>query len=260
MSAMTDPGRVRQQNQDCVHADPEQRLFVLADGVGGRAGGHVASRLAVDTIAGRLQRHRGGRWPGRWRNRPDIDLSLLNRAVFDAHQALLERARDEPELSGMGCTVVAGFLDHDHCLCVAVGDSRLYRIRDGRLEQITRDQTLANRLLEEGFLQPGDEGLEQYRHVLTTSVGCDHQPPEIQEYRIPVAEGDLLLACSDGLSGMLTSEQIAAAIRESGTLEESTRRLIELANRAGGTDNISVILIGRPGTEPGNDQPGHQGG
>ncbi len=124
MIARTDTGLVRQQNQDCVHTDPERHLFILADGVGGRAGGAVASRLAIDTIAQRLRRKGGYNWFGTRSGKGNIGISSLHDAVIGAHQALLAHARTNPEFNGMGCTVVAGVLDREHCLRVAVGDSR----------------------------------------------------------------------------------------------------------------------------------------
>lgn len=244
MTAHTDPGRVRSQNQDTVHTNPRQQLFVLADGVGGRAGGAVASRLAVDTIRRRMRRARGWRRLIFGRARTASTLDTMAEAVEIAHQALHARVVSRPDLQGMSCTVVAGSLENDHCTCVAVGDSRLYHYHEGQLQQITRDQTLAAQLLEEGFLEPGDQRLEQYQHMLTAVVGGDTTPP-VQRYRIPFGKDDLLLACSDGLSGMLSNEQITHLIAQPGTLDELADRLVAEANQAGGRDNISVILIGR---------------
>jgi PPM family protein phosphatase len=243
MATRTDPGRVRPHNQDCVHTNPQQHLFVLADGVGGHAGGEVASRLAVDTIDRELLRstRRKRSWPYRTAAVPN--LRSLTEAVLAAHRALLDRARVHPELKGMGCTVVAGCLLEDQCLCVAVGDSRLYRLREGRLEQITEDQTLARRLLSEGFLEPGDQRLARYEHVLTAVLGGEARP-EVQQYRIPLQGDDLLLACSDGLSDMLSTQQIAAIIGDTPNPDDAAGRLVEEAKLAGGRDNISVIVIG----------------
>jgi protein phosphatase len=164
--------------------------------------------------------------------------------VHAAHRALRDRARVHPELKGMGCTVVAGCLLEEQCLCVAVGDSRLYHLRDGRLEQITQDQTLAARLLAEGFLEPGDRRLAEYEHVLTTVLGGEALP-EVQQYRVALQEGDLLLACSDGLSDMLSAQQIAALIGAARNLDEAAGRLVGEARHAGGRDNVSVIVVGR---------------
>ncbi len=260
MIARTDTGLVRQQNQDCVHTDPERHLFILADGVGGRAGGAVASRLAIDTIAQRLRRKGGHNWFGTRSGKGNIGISSLHDAVIGAHQALLAHARTNPEFKGMGCTVVAGVLDREHCLCVAVGGSRLYRLRGDRLQQISRDQTLANQLLEEGFLTPDDQNIERYSHVLTAVVGGDAPPPEVQQYAVDLEDGDVLLACSDGLSGMLDDQQIGAAIRRAPGLDESAAQLIGEANEAGGRDNISVILVSHTNPDRRTEHSMKQGG
>lgn len=247
MTGRSDMGRVREQNQDCVHTDAELPLFVLADGVGGMAGGGIASELAVRTIVRGLRQHTRRPWfrSGRQAARPTLE--SLNDALLQAHQALLERARSKPGLKGMSCTVVAGSVDEDHCLCVAVGDSRLYRLRGGRLTQITRDQTLANKLLRDGFIEADDERMERFSHVLTAALGSDADPPEIQQYRIDLEQDDVLLACSDGLSNMLPDEQIAAVINNIVALDESADQLVTQANDAGGRDNISLILVAPKG-------------
>ncbi len=253
MSALSDRGQVRTQNQDRVFSDPESGLFVLADGVGGRAGGEIAAQLAVDTISRFLAHVPLWRrlWP-RGAERPT--LARLGEAVLAAHRAIQEQAAREPRLSRMSSTVVAGLVGQDQCLCACVGDSRLYRLRDGELLQLSRDQTVARRLVSEGYMPPGDARLRRYEHILTSVLG-QGDVPEMQLFRVQLEPGDQLLACSDGLSGMLDDQDIRAILMRGQPLGERARALIEAANQAGGRDNVSLILIQPPGRPEATHSP-----
>lgn len=237
----SDTGRVRQNNQDCVHVDSDRGLFVLADGVGGGPAGEFASRLAVDTVLGLLEAEIDHRWYRVWGRADQARLRVMKRAVLAAHQALVRKIHEQPELQGMGCTLLAGVLGTGKCLCVSVGDSRVYRSSGEGLHQVTRDQTLANQLIDQGFLGADDPKLEQYNHVLTDAIGGT-QEPEVQGHVIALAEHDRLLACSDGLSGMLDDAQIDSILEQPAGLGELVDELVDGANHAGGRDNISVVL------------------
>lgn len=237
----SDTGRVRQENQDCVHVDPGRGLFILADGVGGGPAGELASRLAVDTVAALLEPELDHRWYRVWGRADQARLRVMKHAVLAAHQALLQKTLEQPQLKGMGCTLLAGVMGSGKCLCVAVGDSRVYRSGVDGLHQVTRDQTLANQLIEQGFLNRDDPRLEQYSHVLTDAIG-GAQEPQVQGHVITLAEQDRLLACSDGLSGMLDDSQIDDILDRPVALDELLEALVDGANLAGGRDNISVVL------------------
>lgn len=242
MTAVSDRGRVRKQNQDRIFNDPENGLFILADGVGGRAGGEVASQLTVDVISRELLRAPLWRrlWPWASANAPS--LARLGEAVLAAHNAIIAHAHHHPRLEGMSSTVVAGLLQDEHCLCASVGDSRLYRLRDGELQQLSRDQTLARKLVREGFIAPGDRRLARYEHILTSVLGRG-DTPRMQLFQTTLRPGDCLLACSDGLSGMLDDDAICQILRQEQPLRQRAEQLVEAANQAGGRDNVSLILV-----------------
>ena len=241
IAARTDVGRVRSNNQDCVHIDAARGLFVLADGVGGGPGGEVASCLAVATVTRLLESELDRPWYRVWGRADQARLRVLQRVVMAAHRAVRRRIGREPELAGMACTLLIGVLGVGRCLCAAVGDSRIYRSTPSGLQQITRDQTLAEKMLADGFVEADDPRLRRYQHVLTQAVG-GARDPEVQSCVVPLDESDRLLACSDGLNGMLDDARIKQIIGQPLTLEGAVDALVEQANRAGGQDNISVVV------------------
>jgi len=234
-------GRVRQNNQDSILVDPELGLFVLADGVGGGPGGELASKIAVQTVRELMRRELDNRWFRLWGRADQARLAVMEAAVLSAHLAVCERIEQEPELRGMASTVVVGVLGIGRCLCVAVGDSRLYHLSKDGVRQVTEDQTLANRLVAEGFLEPGDPRYERYTHVLTHAVGSE-EALEVQKWVVEMREGDVVLACSDGLNDMVTDQDIASLAMQGDSLEQSASLLVDAANEAGGKDNVSVIV------------------
>ncbi len=242
MAGLSDRGQVREDNQDWIRADPHLGLFVLADGMGGIRGGAEASRIAGE----HFHRHMRSwlRWGAMlpWRRSPLRILKAMQRGLLAASVRVRHAAAADTRLEGMGTTLVGGLVRGSACLVVAVGDSRLYRLRDGDLEQVTRDQTLAAKLLADGFLKTDDPRLARYTHILTAAVGREERP-EIQRYHLKLQPGDRLLACSDGLSGALADHHLSTTLQQQGPLERLADRLVALANDAGGKDNISVILI-----------------
>lgn len=238
MAAVTHPGRVRSHNEDCVAADAQGGLAVLADGMGGHQAGEVASRMAVDLITSALA---GSSAPKRPLDTKAVE-SLVSGQIALANAAILEAAHGEPRYSGMGTTVVVA-LWHDTMVSVAhVGDSRLYRLRGSRLEQLTMDHSIVQEQLERGAITREQARHAANRNVLTRAVGTD---PELvtEVHSHAVSAGDLYLICSDGLTDMLNDEAIERVLVSCGReLSAAAGALVRQATASGGLDNISVIL------------------
>jgi protein phosphatase len=234
-SGMTDPGLLRSSNQDDYYIDPEGRFFIVADGMGGHAGGQEASNLATQTI----RRYLEEKWAAAIAT-PD----MLRQALVLANRAILEDQKKHPERGDMGTTaVVLVFRQTDETpWCAHVGDSRLYRWRGSRLEQITEDHTWIARAVREGELTPEQSRHHPWRHVLSQCLGredmhrIDVQPIEAQV-------GDRFLLCSDGLTEELSDPLIASHLKTIRAAESATKALIHSAKQRGGRDNITVVLV-----------------
>jgi protein phosphatase len=234
----THRGIVRKGNEDAVGVYPEHHLAIVADGVGGASAGEVASRMAVDLISERFIK----RAPSRTESR--IAQLLTEAAVDEANGAIVRHARAEPECSGMGTTVVLAFFGEGWLVYGHVGDSRMYRLRDGELKQLTRDHSFIQEVVDQGFF-PTLADAREYGitdNVLTRALGSAAHikaTTAIDE----LAEGDLYLLCSDGLTGMVPYEELQNVLRAAGTLETVADTLIKLACKRGGVDNITVALV-----------------
>lgn len=231
----SDVGRKREANEDWLQVDEEHGLAILADGMGGHQAGEVASRLAVDEAYGYLterldQAH----------EEKDI-AKILVEAVLKAHDAIKEKAKTDLNLMGMGTTLVEMVIKDGTAHICHVGDSRAYHMRD-RIQQITKDQTLGDYLVEHNMMKREEVPLQKW-HTLTQAVGTsDHLVPERNQ--IALQAGDLFLLCSDGLTDMLTDEEIEGTIQQhKDHLDKAADALIEEANNKGGRDNISVVLV-----------------
>ena len=242
----TDQGRVRAHNEDAVCVHPELGLVVVADGVGGASAGEVASRLAVETIAGCFARQslpRGNR---------DLALSLAESAVGEANRAVWERAQETPGCVGMGTTVVMGFAGADWLAHANVGDSRLYRLRGGELEQLSHDHSFIQDVVDQGFFRSREDA-RRYGigdNILTRALGSAREV-KIHCGSVDTGPGDLFLFCTDGLSGLVPAEWlrqvlVAAADKD---LAPAAEALVQLANERGGSDNITLALL-RIGERP----------
>ncbi len=233
----THVGRVRSVNQDAcrdfAHGTQPMRLVVTADGMGGHRAGELASRLVVETTGEVFQRAQG----------PSGELA---RAVLAAANArILEVSGERPEVAGMGSTGAALLLaDGSRAWVANVGDSRIYRLRAGRLELLTRDHSVVADLVRAGAIRPEDARAHPRRHELTRALGV-RESVEIDLIEIQVEPGDLYLICTDGLWSALSDEEIGEVLaRESP--ESATRLLIDRANEEGGADNITVQVIAIP--------------
>lgn len=238
----SDKGRVREHNEDSVAEAPELGLVVLADGMGGHNAGEVASALAVNVI---LDSVRAG-WE--YRNEMKVgqaapEVELLRKSVELAHNAIREKADSDPQYQGMGTTVVACLMHDDRAIVAHVGDSRLYRLRSNRLEQVTQDHSLIEDLIAKGFYSRDEARQNVRRNILTRALGSGDSIV-VDMMNEPVAVGDIYLLCSDGLTEMVSDDEIGLTLHKfSDSLEQVADRLITLANKNGGKDNVSVALI-----------------
>ena len=242
---LTDTGRVRTNNEDAVAEDRELGLLVLADGMGGYNAGEVASGIATKTIPEVVRRE----WKTLPKHPPVVDdpsqsahAQLLRKAIEEAHREIHHAAQTQPQCAGMGTTVVAVLLHHDRMSIAHVGDSRLYRQRFGQLVQVTRDHSLQEELIAKGHYTREEASLMVRKNIVTRALGVE-PTVSVELNEQPVAVGDTLLLCSDGLTDMVPDEQIGICLRRYGDdLPGAARDLVEQALHGGGKDNVSVIL------------------
>ena len=241
----TDTGRVREHNEDAVFANPHLGLIVLADGMGGYNAGEVASSMAATRVAAELETSLAARGP----HVPDGAAGeafaghCLRDAIADANAAIFQAAQDDARYAGMGTTLVATLFFDDRLVVAHVGDSRLYRFRDGTLAQLTHDHSLLQEQIDSGLLSVEEARHSLNRNLVTRALGVDPLV-EVELAEHPVQPGDLYLLCSDGLNDMVPDEEIALALQAlSGNLELAAQQLVEMANDNGGRDNVSLILI-----------------
>jgi protein phosphatase len=245
---MTDPGMIRLENEDSIGTFPDSGLAVLADGMGGHQAGEVASRMAVDTIVRYLTDPYS----------PDRHQSIQKRvfeAIRRANKSIHETARERPECAGMGSTVVVTLLRDGQLVVGHVGDSRLYRLRAGQIEQITLDHSVVQELVSRGLFTLEEAQQSVGKNLVTRALGVD---PEVEAdvTTLPLQPGDLFLLCSDGLNDVVGDSEIAQTLNEStANLYTAAFRMVALANQRGGPDNISVILIRQETDEPAGKAP-----
>ena len=241
----TDVGRERAHNEDAILVDPERKLVVLADGMGGYQAGEVASQLAVDIVREEsadltLSDRDLGRVD------PDTGMSVamrqLRRAIERANNRICAVARGKEELNGMGTTIVAARFYDGRVGIAHVGDSRCYRLRDHALEQLTRDHSYVQDQVEKGLITQEDAKKSPQKNLITRALGIDAiAEADVHEFR--TRPGDIYLLCSDGLSDLVSTEELQLQLGAERALTETTKRLIDAANAKGGRDNISVIVI-----------------
>lgn len=234
----TDPGRLRRNNEDSVAVDFDAALVVLADGMGGYNAGEVASNIATSFIRTEL-----GRWlveaaaqasDTEVRRAMDLCVGNANRAIFNAGCI-------NPQYAGMGTTLVVGVFREGRLLLGHVGDSRGYRLRDGKLVQLTRDHSLLQEQIDAGLISREDAAVSTQKNLVTRAMGVD-DTVQLESHEHDLLGGDVVLLCSDGLCDMIDDVRIAEVLQASSTLEAGALALIEAANQAGGKDNIAVVL------------------
>jgi serine/threonine protein phosphatase PrpC len=231
-------GRHRRSNEDAYFRDDDIRLYVVADGMGGHAAGEVASSEAVDAIHGMVKR--GVLQPGTPLDEPRA-CRLLEGAIQSATYMLVAIAEFERDKTGMGTTISAALVVNSSLVIGQVGDSRIYRIRGGRAEQITEDHTLIAWQIKQGIISADEAKLSPHRNVITRAVG-NREYVEVDTLVVAVQAGDRYLLCSDGLHGYFDDPREIAAIAALGG-EAGVQRLVEIANERGGRDNITAVLV-----------------
>jgi len=249
VASLSHPGMVRSHNEDATFVDGGAGLAVLADGMGGYNAGEVASGIAVEAITTHMLPDLLSR-----RDLTKVDSAsgrthaalLLQQQIAAANKGIYEAAQARPECAGMGTTIVACVFCGNRASIGHVGDSRCYRLRGGMLEQLTRDHSLLQEQIDSGMLTPERAKYSLNKNLVTRALGIDESAPvDIVEYRIET--GDIYLLCSDGLTDMVDAEAIASTlVRNGADLAASATELVDLANRGGGRDNISVVLVGIP--------------
>jgi protein phosphatase len=237
--AAMDAGRARSNNEDSVAVDPPSQLAVLADGMGGYNAGEVAANMATSFISTEL---------GRWLREASIHATdqevrrAMDICVDNANRAIFNAANSNPQYAGMGTTLVVAVFRGTRLLVGHVGDSRAYRVRAGRIQQITRDHSLLQEQIDAGLITPEQAAFSANKNLVTRAVGVE-DTVLLETHQHDVQPGDLYLLCSDGLSDMLDDAAIGQLALGHESLDAACTALIEAANDAGGKDNISVILV-----------------
>jgi len=241
---LTDTGKVREHNEDAIAFDSDIGLFVLADGMGGYNAGEVASGIAVKTIVNLVREayevqdlDNPDRATGL--SRPGI---ILRDAIARANMIIHHTAKSQEKCEGMGTTVVAGLLYDNKVIIAHVGDSRMYRLRGERFEQVTLDHSLLQELVDRGFYTPEEAQRVTNKNYVTRALGVEPNV-EVEIREEPVQRGDYLVLCSDGLTDMVEDDDIHLTISTFGAnLDTVAKQLVQLANDNGGRDNVSVLL------------------
>ena len=233
-AARTDVGLIRSGNEDNYLMVPEKGTFIVADGMGGHAAGEVASEMAVRIIAQDLGSFRG--------LSPEEATARMIQAIRDANAAIYERTLSEHDKRGMGTTATVLVLHANRYLVGQVGDSRGYLLRDGVFHQLTKDHSYVQEQVDAGYLTPEQARTHPYSNVITRCVGANGDvTPDL--FSGVVRAGDVYLLASDGLTGMLEDDVLAAVLKSDGTPDKWVDRLVTEANRRGGLDNITVIIV-----------------
>ena len=249
VASLSHPGMVRSHNEDTVFVDGDAGLAVLADGMGGYNAGEVASGIAVDVVSNGLLPELAS---GRELSKVDVQSGLthaallLQQQIAEANKGIYEAAQTRPECAGMGTTIVAAVFHGNRVSIGHIGDSRCYRLRGEKFEQLTHDHSLLQEQIDSGQLTAEQAKYSLNKNLVTRALGIEAiVPADIAEYRVEA--NDIYLLCSDGLTDMVDPEVIHNIVDDKRTvLPEAAADLVELANQNGGRDNISVILTRVP--------------
>lgn len=239
----TDVGMKRDHNEDSYLLAPDLNLFVVADGMGGHAGGEMASGISVRTVDSHVRENRALVAPdlehnGEVQNSPVA--KLLSDAVRRACNAVYSKSQEVRELQGMGTTTTTILIHGRHAFVAHVGDSRCYLMRDGRIMQLSEDHSLVNEQLKAGLITEAQARQSRFKNIITRSVGFDADV-EVDMIAVEVKSGDAFLMCSDGLCNLVTDLEINEVVHDN-FLHRAPEVLIDLANQRGGDDNITVVL------------------
>lgn len=230
--ALTDPGLRRSNNEDSVYADCAAGLYIVADGMGGHAAGEVASGMAVEILCAHHARNFDGRETG----------AGLQEAFRDATRSIRRNAADNPARKGMGTTLSALCFKDDILHLAHVGDSRIYRLRDKKLEQLSIDHSLVAEQVRQGLISAEEARQSQMRNILLQAIGLEDEV-DVFQLQQEIRRDDSFLLCSDGLSDMLEDARIEQLLARPLLAQQLAQDLIDAANSAGGRDNIGVVVI-----------------
>jgi protein phosphatase len=237
-------GMKRNHNEDSFLVMPEEQLYCVADGMGGHFAGEIASRIAIDELAEffRLTSHDSDvTWPFKMDKSRNYDENRLTTGIKLANARIFEAASGDPNYRGMGTTIATVHFAESSVYVGHVGDSRVYRFRDGRLEQMTEDHSLLNDYLKTKKLTPEEIEAFPHKNVIVRALGM-RDTVQVDVGRLEPQDGDLFLLCSDGLSGMVSDVEMEQVLQTTPDLEAACARLVEMANAAGGNDNVTCIL------------------
>jgi len=247
MTAASHTGMVRPHNEDCVSTVGELGLAVLADGMGGYNAGEVASGIAVTMITDELRRTLTEAPPhllngSRHGKEPGIS-TIVQEVIGKANGSIYQAANSQPQYSGMGTTLVMAVLRDNKVTVAHIGDSRLYRVRGEKMEQVTRDHSLLQEQIDSGMLTKEMAGRSQNKNLVTRAMGIDAKV-DADVQILEALEGDVYLLCSDGLNDMVEDDDILLTVNSlRANLTLAANQLVQLANDNGGRDNVSVVLI-----------------
>lgn len=248
---MTDTGLVREQNEDSFIVLPEQSLFIVADGMGGHNSGEVASQLTISAMKSFFEdselEEKLREQHQEFRNRPGVPTAYgefrLMRAVESANRSIYNTAQRFEACKEMGTTVVSIYFVKSRMYVAFVGDSRLYRIRDGQIEQMTEDHSLANEYVRMKVIRKEDVRSFPYKNVIVKALGLGNHV-EVETFYRSCKPGDLFLLCSDGLTDLVEDEEILQLVESCGSnLDRANQLLVDQAKNYGGVDNITTLLV-----------------
>jgi len=245
---LTDVGRKRKHNEDAYALDLGEGLFIVADGMGGHAAGEVASRITVETIGefiAATRQKEEATWPFKYNHELDFNSNRLAIAIEKANERVMAAVAAQPWLKGMGTTVVAGLLNEKILSLAHVGDSRAYLFRGGELSRLTDDHSWVHEQVAAGILTEEEAKTHPLKNVVTRALGGGPSvSPDLQE--LVFQPGDRFIFCSDGLTTMLSDEEIRDAAAAESDPQVLCRRLVDMANERGGVDNITVVVVSVP--------------
>ncbi|HZI67746.1 MAG TPA: Stp1/IreP family PP2C-type Ser/Thr phosphatase [Thermoanaerobaculia bacterium] len=248
---LTDVGRKRKHNEDAYALDVSEGLFIVADGMGGHAAGEVAAKITVETIGefiAATRQKEEATWPFRYDHQLQFNSNRLAIAIEKANERVMAAVAAQPWLKGMGTTVVAGLINEKTLSLAHVGDSRAYLMRDGSLSRLTDDHSWVHEQVAAGILTEEEAKTHPLKNVVTRALGGGPSvSPDLKE--LSFVPGDEFIFCSDGLTTMLSDEEIHDLAESEPTPQDLCRKLVDTANERGGVDNITVVVVKLP--EPG---------
>jgi serine/threonine protein phosphatase PrpC len=245
---LTDVGRKRKHNEDAYALDVNEGLFIVADGMGGHAAGEVAAKITVETIGefiAATRQKEEATWPFRYDHKLQFNSNRLAIAIEKANERVMAAVAAQPWLKGMGTTVVAGLLNEKTLSLAHVGDSRAYLYRDGKLTRLTDDHSWVHEQVTAGILTEEEAKSHPLKNVVTRALGGGPSvSPDLQE--LTFQAGDEFIFCSDGLTTMLSDEDIHSSVDGDPDPQGLCRKLVDTANERGGVDNITVVVVRVP--------------